>query len=73
MLYENVHTEVVGKRTKTISLLSDFSSDSIESVLKLYDAQYGNFKGQNEEKFKKILKEYIEKNSGYNYKECREK
>lgn len=71
-LYNNVQTEVVGKRSKIISILSEVKIQGMEKILEEF-TQYGNFTNRSyEREFKKILKEYIEKKSTYSYEECRD-
>lgn len=70
-MYENVHTDVVGKRAKIIKLLETVKDDGINQELQKYNPQYGNFKGGDEELFKIAIKEFIKKHSGKEYEECK--
>ncbi|GIP46099.1 hypothetical protein J45TS6_45580 [Paenibacillus sp. J45TS6] len=71
-LYNNVSTEVVGKRTKIVSLLSGVVDADIKSSLALYNSQFGNLAPAAETNFKESLKFYIKNQSSYEYEQCKE-
>ncbi|SDO48496.1 ATP-binding protein [Alkalicoccus daliensis] len=70
-MYENVHTDVVGKRAKIIKLLEAVKDNGINQQLQNYNSQYANFRSGDEESFKRVIKEFIKKLSGYEYEECK--
>lgn len=75
-LYNNVQTEVVGKRSKIISMLNKIEIEGMEGILREFTT-YGSFKQTRdidyEIKFKELLERFIETESTYSYQECREK
>ncbi|ETT69635.1 hypothetical protein C173_17056 [Paenibacillus sp. FSL R7-277] len=71
-LYNNVHTEVVGKRTKIVSLLQNITDPTIKSILTRYSSQYGNFQGYDEQVFIDAIKSFIRNKSTYHYEDCSE-
>jgi uncharacterized protein len=72
-LYNNQQTDAVTKRSKIVGLLEKLESVDIKRVLALYNAQYGNFSGSNENDFKRVIFSYIEEVSGVIYEKCQEK
>lgn len=71
-LYNNVQTEVLGKRTKIIALLQDIGDTRITESLTHYSSQYGNFQSTHEQRFKENLHEYIKEKSRHEYSQCKE-
>ncbi|GGF99086.1 helicase HerA domain-containing protein [Paenibacillus aceti] len=71
-LYNNVQTEVVGKRTKIVSLLQDINDIGIKSILKTYNSQFGNFNNFDEQEFINAIKNFIRINSNHDYENCKE-
>lgn len=69
-LYNNQQTDAVTKRSKIVGLLEKLNSEEIKRVLRLYNAQFGNFTPPNEQDFKTVICEYIEVNSTFKYEQC---
>lgn len=69
-LYNNQQTDAVTKRSKIVGLLDKLESDEIRRVLRLYNAQYGNFTQVHESDFKNVIQTYIEKHSNVEYEQC---
>lgn len=69
-LYENVHTEVIGKRAKVIGLLQGLEIDGMDSVMSRYNS-VGSFNEIEiyEPLFKRLIKKFIMKQSGHSYTE----
>lgn len=71
-MYENVQTEVVGKRTKIVNLLKGVDDDNVQDALQSYSSQFGSISNGREESFIQALKDFIKKESSYHYEECKE-
>ncbi|MBP1947869.1 ATP-binding protein [Virgibacillus litoralis] len=71
-MYENVQTEVVGKRTKIVNLLKDIDDEKVQEALRSYSSQFGSISNGREETFIEALKIFIKKESGYHYEDCKE-
>lgn len=70
-LYRNVQTDVLGKRTKIITLLQDTNDDRIKNCLEKYDSKYGSLGKDEEKNFLEALKQFIKQKSGVEYEACR--
>ncbi|WP_342536439.1 ATP-binding protein [Sporosarcina sp. FSL K6-3508] len=72
-LYNNVQTEVVGKRAKIISMLNKIEIEGMEEILIEFNT-YGSFNKTKvvnyEIQFKETLERFIETESTYSYIEC---
>ncbi len=72
-LYNNQQTDAVTKRSKIVGLLEALDVDEIKTVLRMYNAQYGNFSSTSESDFKNCIYGYIEEQSGLQYGDCHER
>ncbi|WP_035712456.1 ATP-binding protein [Salibacterium aidingense] len=71
-MYENVQTDVVGKRTKIVNLLKDVDDDRVQEALRSYSSQFGSIRNGFEEEFVDALKDFISRESECRYEECKE-
>lgn len=71
-LYNNQQTDAVTKRAKIVGLLEKVNSPEINSTLRNYNEQYGNFSNGGEVMFKTAIKGFINEKFERGYESCQE-